>query len=29
MPSLPLPLRTFLGEKRLRIAQVIDELGLN
>lgn len=29
MPSLPLPLRTFLGEKRLRIAQVIDELGLS
>lgn len=29
MPSLPLPLRTFLGEKRMRIAQVIDELGLS
>lgn len=28
-PSLPLPLRTFVGEKRLRIAQVIDELGLH
>jgi 4-hydroxy-tetrahydrodipicolinate synthase len=27
-PSLPLPLKTISGEGRLKIARVIDELGL-